>query len=379
MLSMRVVCWLLLSLLAVPVAAQQVKSVTPYRVVGGKMIVDMSVNGQMRSFIFDTGGQMALTGELCEELGIAVTDSVTVTDANGKGVSFPKVVVTSLLLPDGRIHFSDVPAMKLSTPSPFECFHADGLIGSDLFKDLMVEIDSKAKTITVSSAEKASTISLRCMIPFSRNGYMPIITLQAGTGNNLVVLFDTGSPGFMSLKDSDYDNLYSGGACQTVSEGFGEGSISVGGMAGMAGSYRARFPVVSVGGTKFRNVISETSTPPYTLLGMKLLEYGKVTIDYPRKRLYFEPYEAEADLTSKHYNVNLRVKDGDLVVATVWSAMKGVVEVGDKVVRINGKPAGKYDFCESIITGIPELKAKKKTKLTIRTKQGEKVIVYQKE
>ena len=183
----------------------------------------------------------------------------------------------------------------------------------------------------------------------------------------------------MSLKDSDYDNLYSGGACQTVSEGFGEGSISVGGMAGMAGSYRARFPVVSVGGTKFRNVISETSTPPYTLLGMKLLEYGKVTIDYPRKRLYFEPYEAEADLTSKHYNVNLRVKDGDLVVATVWSAMKGVVEVGDKVVRINGKPAGKYDFCESIITGIPELKAKKKTKLTIRTKQGEKVIVYQKE
>ena len=84
-------------------------------------------------------------------------------------------------------------------------------------------------------------------------------------------------------------------------------------------------------------------------------------------------------MSSKHYNVNLQVKDGDLVVATVWSAMKGVVEVGDKVVKINGKPTGKYDFCESIISGIPELKAKKKTKLTILTKDGEKVIVYQKE
>lgn len=95
--------------------------------------------------------------------------------------------------------------------------------------------------------------------------------------------------------------------------------------------------------------------------------------------MYFEPYEQEFDLTSKHYNVNLRVKDGDLVVGTVWSGMKGVVEVGDKVVRINGKPVEKYDFCESIITGIPELKAKKKAKLTILTKQGEKLIVYQKE
>ena len=67
-----------------PVSAQQIISVLPYRLVGGKMIVAMSVNGQERSFIFDTGGQVALTGELCDELGIPVTDSVKTTDANGK-------------------------------------------------------------------------------------------------------------------------------------------------------------------------------------------------------------------------------------------------------------------------------------------------------
>ena len=72
------------------------------------------------------------------------------------------------------------------------------------------------------------------------------------------------------------------------------------------------------------------------------------------------------------------MKDGDLVVSTVWTAMKGLVEVGDLVTHINGKPTGTYDFCESIINGIPELKAKKKTKLTIRTEDGEKVIIYEK-
>ena len=163
------------------------------------------------------------------------------------------------------------------------------------------------------------------------------------------------------------------------SKGVGGGSIGVGGMTESKVAYRVELPLLSVGATKFKNVTAETSTPPYTLLGVKLLEYGKVTIDYSRKRWYFEPYEQEFDMASKHYNVNLQVKDGDLVVATVWTAMKGVVEPGDKVLKINGKPTGKYDFCESIIMGIPELKAKKKTKLTILTKEGEKVIVYQKE
>ena len=173
--------------------------------------------------------------------------------------------------------------------------------------------------------------------------------------------------------------MRSSGVFQVMSEGVGGGSIGVGGMTEAETSYRIEFPLLSVGPTKFKQVIAETATPPYTLLGVKLLEYGKVTIDYPRRRWYFEAYEQEFDMTSKHYNVNLQVKDGDLVVATVWSAMKGVVEVGDKVVKINGKPTGKYDFCESIISGISELKAKKKTKLTILTKDGEKVIVYQKE
>ena len=378
-IGIKIILGLLLCLIVVPLSAQQVKSVIPYRMVGGKMIVDMSVNGKVRSFIFDTGGQMALTGELCEELNISVVDSVKVTDVNGKEVGLPRVLVSSLLTPDERINFSGVPAMKLSTPSPFECFHADGLIGSDLLKNLIVEIDGKTKTITVTSAEQASTVSLRKMLPFSGKGYMPIITLQAGAGNSLGALFDTGCPSFLSLKDTDYEELSAKSAFEVKSEGVGGGSIGVGGMTESKVTYRVELPLLSVGATKFKNVTAETSTPPYTLLGVKLLEYGKVTIDYSRKRWYFEPYEQEFDMASKHYNVNLQVKDGDLVVATVWTAMKGVVEPGDKVLKINGKPTGKYDFCESIIMGIPELKAKKKTKLTILTKNGEKVIVYQKE
>lgn len=364
-----------------PVNAQQMKSVLPYRMVGGKMIVEMNLNGTPRSFIFDTGGRTALTGELCEELGLVVKDSLKVTDVNGKQGGYPVVVIESLMTPDRVIDFKGVPALKLLGGSPFACFQAEGLIGSELFTqaNAIVEIDGMAKTITITSAEHPSTISLRKMLPFAQGGGMPIITFQAGAGNQVTALFDTGCPGFLSLKDSDHEALKSTSAFSDLSEGYGEGSIGVGGMAEAAVSHRVVFPILSMGPTKFRNVSSETSTPPFTLLGVKLLDYGKVTIDYVRGRFYFEAYEPEYDLTKVHRQVDLRVKDGDLVVSTVWSGMKGVVEVGDRVTRINGKPVGKYDFCESIINGIPELKAKKETKLTVQTQQGEKEIIYEKE
>lgn len=374
----KVITILLFCVMTFQVGAQKYKTVLPYRMVGGKMIVDLVMNGTSRSFIFDTGGRTALTGEICEELGLTVVDSLVVTDVNSKKAAYPLVSIESLMTPDQKINFKHVSAMKLAKPSPFECFHTDGLIGSDLLVRTIVEIDGKNKTITITSAENPSTVSLRKMLPFTKSG-MPIILLQAGAGNNITALFDTGCPSFFSLKVSDYETLKTTRAFQVLSEGYGEGSIGVAGMAEADISHRVCLPVLSVGGTKFQNVTSETSTPPFTLLGVKLLDYGKVTLDYPRARFYFEANEAVNDLSSKHYNVALRVKDGELIISTVWSAMKGVVEVGDKVTRINGKPVRMYDFCESIVNGIPELKGKKKTRLTVQTKQGEKVIVYQKE
>ena len=104
-----------------------------------------------------------------------------------------------------------------------------------------------------------------------------------------------------------------------------------------------------------------------------------MTIDYPRGRFYFEAFQPDNEINNQCNNFDLTVKDGDLFVSTVWSSTKGKIEVGDKVIKINGKPAKKYDFCESILNGIPVLKEKKQTKLTIETASGIKNIIYKKE
>ena len=372
----KIIILCLLCVSVFPAIAQQYKAELPYRMVGGKMVVEMKLNGTLRSFIFDTGAsRTTLTGEFCREYGLAVTDSLEVTDANGRKSFYPLVQIDSIETPDNVFRFKNVPAMKLPEPSPLACFPIDGLIGSDLLAQSIVVIDGQKKTVTITTAEKESIVSLRKMARFMQ-ARMPVISLQVGSGHNIICLFDTGCPRFLSLKESDFEVLPSSSAYEFLSEGRSVGSIGVGGIAAERDSRRVNFPLLSVAGTKFKNVIAETATPPYTLLGVKLLDYGKVTIDYPRARFYFESYKPENELKEKPHNVGLQVKDGDLVVAAVWGDMKDVVEMGDKVLKINGKPVGKYDFCESILNGIPELKAKKKTKLTIQTREGEKVIIY---
>ena len=80
------------------------RSVIPYRMVGGKMIVDMQMNGVSRSFVFDTGaGKTSLTGEVCDELGLATVDSMRITDVNSKQVAYPLVMIESLLTPDNNV------------------------------------------------------------------------------------------------------------------------------------------------------------------------------------------------------------------------------------------------------------------------------------
>ena len=377
-LKKEIFCCLFTLCCVIPVWGQQHKSVIPYREVGNKMIIEMLVDGETRPFIFDTGGQTAITGELGKELGSQVRDSLVVTDINGKQAIYPRVAIASLMTADRNVHLVNVPAMLLGEPSPFECFGADGLIGSDLLQHFIVEIAGKSKTITLMTAETPSTVSLRKMLPFAVDGVMPILTLQAGLKNNFLALFDTGCPNFLSLKKNDYEVLEEQVAFQEIATGLGGSFIGIAGMTEGDTLHRVEFPVLSVGGTRFNHVGSETSAAPYSLLGVKLLNYGKVTIDYPRRRFYFEAYESQNDLKDKYHVLGLQIKDGDLIVASVWDEMKDVVTVGDRVTRINGKPVKKYDFCESIVYGVPELKEKKKTKLTIQTKNGEKVIIYEK-
>ena len=369
----------LLACVALPLAAQDVTSVWEYEVVGSKMRVKLYINGELRNFIFDTGGRTALTSEFCDRAALPDTDSMRVTDVNGQVDYYPIVTIEYLVTPDQNVGFTDVPALRLPSPNPFHCFGADGIIGSELLSRFIVTINPADKTITLTTSDKAEGLSLRKMHNFSANGIMPVIPLHIGTGASLNVLFDTGFGGFISLKNEDFDTLAALGAATVIDEGISRGSIGVAGMAATDRLRLVEFPAVTLAGTRFTGARAETGTPPFTLLGMELLDYGSVTIDYPRRRFYFNAGEKSYHRDDLHRPFSLGVDEGRLTVSSVWSEMEGRVAIGDPVTHINGKPAGVYDFCESITKGIPELKVPGTVIITVETAAGPVELTYKEE
>ena len=104
----RIILFFLFVLTALPLLAQTYKTVVPYRLAGGKMIVEMKMNGTLRSFIFDTGAsRTTLTGEICRVLSPRNNRK---HPHSGRFVPIPKYslhdfagTITICLLSSGRI------------------------------------------------------------------------------------------------------------------------------------------------------------------------------------------------------------------------------------------------------------------------------------
>ncbi len=368
------ICCLLLICFSVLGYSQKLTGSFPYEMVGDKMIVNVKINGIEKRFVFDTGARLcSVSREVVRELGLQDTLVQQVVDANNHQTESRMVILDNVEFSGMVMNFQGFRALVMEN-NIFECFGADGLIGSELLAQTILEINGAEKKITLTSAERAPKVSLRESCNFVKSGVMPIVE-TLWDNMSVPVLFDSGFGGFLKMRPEDYEACSS--VLEVLAEGTQEGSISIGGKAENRLSRRVKISSFRICMATFTDAVVETASAPYSLLGMKLLDYGKVTIDYPRMRFYYEPYGRDVKLEAPLNDYTLKVSSkGDIVVAGVWSTETSGIQPGDEVLKINGKPAGTYDFCESITTGLKDLQQRSKNVLEIKTADGIKKVVY---
>lgn len=372
------VCGLMFSVTAG--MAQVFNTSIPYHVIGDKMVVHFKINGTEIPFIFDTGGQTSMSSKLKTSLGLTTLSKREITDVNNSKVMLEMVKIPKLESTDGQAIFTDVNAMIIDN-EVFGCFDgAVGLIGSDLFQKCSIEIDDKTKTINITNQSKLSLNGKKQVNEFLPNSKgMPIFLMNVGDFADIDVLFDSGAGSTVLLKTDDFRKLLGAAEVAILRKGTAIGSIGVNGFGPSGSRYLINIPAFKLGKQKFVNFKSGSANSPHSLLGVEMLNYGKVTIDYINKLFYFEPYQAEAvDNTDKKWDVDLFVKDNKLMIAAIWDDVKADVKLGDQVTQINGKPVKPLNLCESMIQSIPELKNNTELELTVQTSSGEKKITIKK-
>lgn len=155
-------------------------------------------------------------------------------------------------------------------------------------------------------------------------------------------MFDTGASGLLSLFVGDYEALKNTGGNQLLAKAFGVNVIGIGGfdVKNAAKVAKVRFDNVNFVGKKFTNLECVTLKNGGSLFGVDMLKYGKVMIDYIRGRFYFFPYDDKVEDSRgnlKIWNVGILPVKGHFEITLVWDSMKDQVELGDQVIRINGK------------------------------------------
>lgn len=345
-----------------------------YENINDKIIIKIKINDRIYRFILDTGAPTTISTKLFDQLNPEVITKISLSDANAAKDS---VVVVSLNeIQVGDITFKSIPALVATPNTAFECFEVDGIIGSNLLRNSILQIDgSNNKVIITDDAKRLNLNSRQSSKLFLDRQSSPVIWVKLINKKQAKdqLLFDSGMQGLYDLSLRHLGTFQKYKIFEELGKGTGTNTFSFHGMAKDTTIYWLRLPILEINGVKLLNVTTKTTLGNNSRIGASLLHYGIVTVDYKNKRFYFNPYTTtDIDAYKKQFPVNFVPKNNKLYIGTVWdNELSTKISAGDQVVAIDGINYENINICDLFLKSIVE--GKDKILLTTRNNSGQNI------
>ncbi len=351
-------------------------SEVPYEYVNGKIIIPVKIENKIYRFLLDTGAPNCITKNLDSIIKPKILQNIEVTDANNNKSKMNVVQIPTLEI--GGIIFQNSVALTSNDSANliFDCFQIDGFIGSNLLRNSILQIDTKSKVIRITNDLNKLNLNKKNGIKVSLFGKQssPFIWLKLKGVKSAKeqVLLDTGMKGFYDISNENYDILKKEKIIKLVNTGTGSKGISMFGNANHKEQLRLMLPEITISSSTFLNVNTITTDDRNSRIGITLFEHGIGTLDYKKKRFYFDPFTTlPIDMKENLLGFSPTILDNKLSVGIVWDEkLKDKMQTGDEITEINNKNFQDYNICdlivkESIFNGIDIFE------ITIKTKDGE--------
>ncbi len=351
--------FLVIILSNIRVAGQnEYKAIIPYQNSMGKLIVKASINGIEGNFVFDTGAPVSFTNSFAKKLGVKNFKKVQIEDSNGNVSHVSLFELPFITL--GGVRFNLVKSLVLEKESILKKFGIDGVIGYTLFGGFAVQIDSRVKNIIIVPQSDCLNLDESFSCNMISNQYnLPLLNVMLN-GYKDTVMFDSGDSQFYVLSEKFLERVISERAVVLLNKGEGVVSVGACGLESKTVKCRVKVKDFSLCRGRFKNVTSITTSASLSRLGSDIFNYGKVTIDYPNRKFYFEPFSNNIpDMYRKEWNVVLTAANNELRAGLVWGKMQKKIQVGAKIVEVNGKRFDNIDAMEAITKNIVNLRGDK--------------------
>jgi len=330
----------------------------PFRLLNNHIYADVKVDGKGPFlFIFDTGGQFILSPPTAKALAETITGDTAVHGAGEGTVEAGFTKVGSIGIGDLKLGGQTVGVLPFHSAKT-EGFEAGGMIGFEVFRRLVTRIDYGAHTLTFVDPATFDPKDAGIAVPFAF--YQTIPQVQ-GAFDDLPGRFDidTGSRVEVTLT-SPFVNA------QHLIAKFPKGTMAVDGwgVGGHSRAYVTRGASLTLGPVKIDDVVAGFSTqksgafadPTYQgNVGAGILKRFVVTFDYGHQIMYLKPLPTPVADTGVFDRsgmwINLADDGFEVVdVSAGGAAAAAGLAVGDRIVAVDGKPAGTLSLSDVRMT-----------------------------
>ena len=336
--------------------------IVPYQKVKGLPVIPVIINGNTYNFIFDTGASgLIISDKLFKELNLPIIGSIDVGSSSGE---YKKMRLTSLpALYIQELTFINTQGLVFHEDFElFECLGIDGFIGSSMLKKSVVQFDEQSKHIIITDNIKNLSLkkSFAKKIELSSK-HAPLISVVLQKGAKRVrhkVMFDSGQSDFFDLSINVFNWLNGRmDIVDKIAESEGVTSFGIHGIPAKQNHLSLNVPELIINEISFKDVVTTTTNGSNSRIGSKLFEYGTVTLDYNKKRFYFNSFDniSKNDLSRRPWSILSSPQNDKLVVGIIWNkALESEINLGDEIVSINGINIQSMDECELLRLDIPE-------------------------
>lgn len=317
----------------------------PFYLINNHIYLDVRLNGKgPYRLLFDSGGANVVTPTVAGELGLEPEGALQGRGVGEKSEDVGLVKVEALSVGDVTLKDQLFAVFPLESFGDIEGVPMYGLIGYEVFKRFVVELDYENSRITLNEPATFAYTGKGETVSFKFNGHIPQVE---GSIDGVAGLFDldTGSRGSLTLLGPFVEKHglepKSGAAIEAVT-GWGVG--------GPARGKVTRRKSLRLGPVEVKDVVTTLSlqtkgafTDPYVAgnVGAGVLKRFNLVFDYGKQTIVFEPNanREKPDVYDRSGMwVNVSGEAFEVMDVTGGGAAEAAgIHTGDRIVAVDGK------------------------------------------
>ncbi len=321
------------------------------------VIMPVTIGGTAYKFILDTGAPTVLSKELSDKLNLKPITKVKSADAHKNKSQMEFLRVGDISIDSLKFINQGAAVYDFNLNKELACFSFNSIVGANLMKDAIWQIDIQNKIILITNDIKKLSITesaLKYKFDQQLTG-TPVteVTINGITVKNVTIDYGSGS-GIDLVSEKLVKNIHASNVKFTRL--FGYNSMGLYGGKNDT-SYIFESDVLlakkSIGTHKISLRRSGIST-----IGTQILKNYVVTFDWPNSTVYMEKTANDAPDDAMTFGFTALLSDGKFLVTSITenlSATENGISLGDQIISVNNKDYtsfSKEDYCDYIINGM---------------------------